>query len=933
MLSAGCAQIRLPRIDPSGNSVFLPGNASTQFLLPGASPSSSINSGGVANPVNPIFGPSNQIGTAPTLASGSAVVGDPFGRSSTNSLTQQNPAPTAIVPRIAAPQPQGVQPAFQQPPLPPPCDAEPVSKGKLTPNPTRALRPGQAGQLVMTPSKIIAPVGSEVVVLAGVCGDNGHFVKNQPLEWMLDNNSVGQFIEVGGMHHAAFNRLVPPTAKKSNGQYAWGRTGLKPLVLSRGTETPADDIEVREGQTYITVSSASPGVSYVTGVAPKAEGWPIRRGETRIYWVDANWSVPLPVSATAGTVSPLTTVVSDTNGNGVKDWIVRYSIVGGAPAEFAPSGSNSAEAKSDNNGQATVQIRQPIGQFEPGTTQVRVDIVRPPIVGQPELVVESGITSVTWSAPALTIRAIGPRSTEQDMPFNYRLEITNPGDQIARDVIVRTKDLASNIEFISATPKPSGEFGRQYEWRIGDVAPNADPKVIEVSLRSQKIGNVGLCFEVVSDVEGLQTEACAETEIVSPCISLSIEGPANARVGDDVTFSIRVENQCNQPLENVAMVIAYDTGLVRAGSSNPTTVRLQPDGVLNVGESKVFPFQARLQGTGPQCITVEITADGIRPERDRVCVNGNDATVSPTPTNPVGPTGSNNGLQIQTIKTVPPPSLGADISTIQVRLTNQSSVPIEGLTISTRPTTALAPEFVPDSSAVQEIGQWRQADGNEIFVPVTRLAPGQSILLDYGYRAVQDDPNASIQISATSNSGINVVDSIRVPAITIGGTGQPVVPNNPGSGAPNFGDEPSIGIPSDNLGGAGANNNNNNNNATAGEVVTVQVVPLNETIQRGQKTKIAFRVKNNSNVNLTNVDIDFILPNTLTKDDFLNDRGLPLYPDMKMPRIRTLPPGEGINGEMVLLGGNITGPAIFEIQVRADQLQGALTDRAVITIQ
>ena len=75
------------------------------------------------------------------------------------------------------------------------------------------------------------------------------------------------------MNHSAFNRMVPPSARKFDGSYAWGRTGLKKVLLSRGTPTPVDDIELAEGQTFVSVSSASPGTSYITGVAPKAEGW------------------------------------------------------------------------------------------------------------------------------------------------------------------------------------------------------------------------------------------------------------------------------------------------------------------------------------------------------------------------------------------------------------------------------------------------------------------------------------------------------------------------------------------------------------------------------------------------------------------------------------------------------------------------------------
>ncbi len=336
-----------------------------------------------------------------------------------------------------------------------------------------------------------------------------------------------------------------------------------------------------------------------------------------IHWVDGQWSVPAPSQATAGTVFPLTTVVSRTSdGGGLKGWDVRYAIVGGAPAEFAPTGSKTAETTTNSEGQATVQIRQPVGQFEPGTTQVRVDIVRPPIFGEPELVVESGITTVTWSAPALTIRAAGPRQADFDTPFNYRVEITNPGDQVARGVIVRTKNLDDGVEFISSTPKHT-EYGRQFEWQLGDVIPGIPAKTIDIQWKSKKRGNIDMCFEVISTTDRLQTEACAPTEIVVPCIGFSITGPTTAKVGDEITFNLNVENQCDGPLENIQVRVNYDSGLTRPGKTSPATYAYD---VLQFGESRSLPLTFTAQSPGSLCFDVEITAKDVRPKLTRRCV-------------------------------------------------------------------------------------------------------------------------------------------------------------------------------------------------------------------------------------------------------------------------------------------------------------------------
>ena len=190
VLSSGCSSLQLPRIDPSGRSIFLPSNNTTSLI--GSQQTGSVGLPQVSQPLpSQPFIPTAQAVPAPTLQAPVTPNSNPF--------------------RTAS------GPAFQQPARPPACDgsdARNVRKPKLSPDPNRTLSPGQAGQMLMTPSRIVAPVGSEVVVIAGICGSDGFFAVNQPLEWMLSNDSVGQFVEIGGTHHPTFNKLIGPSSKK-----------------------------------------------------------------------------------------------------------------------------------------------------------------------------------------------------------------------------------------------------------------------------------------------------------------------------------------------------------------------------------------------------------------------------------------------------------------------------------------------------------------------------------------------------------------------------------------------------------------------------------------------------------------------------------------------------------------------------------------------
>ena len=919
-LISGCANLRLPRIDPSGNSIFLPAPNSTGLIRSGQTNGNSFGSGQSFNQAAPIGLP--QIGQ-PMPSGGFA--GNNFATvPATNSpaVAAQNLAPTLPTANTPNRNPyrNASGPAFTQPPVPPPCDgSDRTSRRKhLIPDPNRKLSPGQAGEMMMTPSRIVAPVGSEVVVLAGICGGDGFLVKNQPLEWMLSNDSVGEFIEIGGMHHSTFNKLIPPSSKKINGQYAWGRTGLKPQIISRGTPTPLDDIELRTGQTFVSVSSASPGTSYVTGVAPKAEGWDRRKATTVIHWVDGNWSIPTPTRATAGTVTPLTTVISGSEGRGLSNWPVRYTIVGGAPAEFAPAGSSTAEVKSDTNGQATVQIRQPAGQFEPGQTQVRVDVVRPPVYGQPELIVESGITTVDWNAPALTIRAIGPRATEQGTPFNYRIEVSNPGDQVARNVVVRTKDLDDSIEFISSNPKPT-EYGRQYEWRIGDVAPGANPQIVDMQLKSEKLGNVGLCFEVASNEDRLQTEACAQTEIVQPCINLVIDGPSTVRVGDQVNFLMRVENRCDQPLENIEMTINYDPGLVRPGKSNPAKVRFDDNGVLQVNQSETFPFVAIAQGTGQQCLNVTITADGVRPERQTACVTVGPADGTPISGSPF-PGNSSDALSLKVSGGDPFTSTGADGSTetlskVTVEVNNRGTQPIENATLFARASDALEAVSMTESLRAN----LRQSqDGNELIVGLPTINPGQPMIVEFGYASNRNDPEANVIVSLESPQTRSANQRIGVSTVPRNGPADDTIRN------PDFRNGSGIGIPNDPAVGSSDVSNQ--------DVANIDAEFARRTATPGETIDYSFSVTNNTNQTLDNVDISFLVPNSLSLENVRSAENYRLQSPDRLQTIVRLQPRQRLDFVAEVKTGNIRGPATLEVKMQSGQTPLSITARDQIVI-
>ena len=933
------AQIRLPAIDPSGNRIFLPSPNNTTLLTP-----NSANQNALGNPLRPglfgqgaIFG-RNQVTTQPPVQT-------------------PTPQPTFLAP--AQPRPNNFVgtnngPAFRHPQTPPPCgtgfsDGRRQSKKHYIPDPRSRKTSGQRGQILMTPSRIIAPVGSEVVVIAGICGGDGFLSMNQPLEWILSNDSVGQIIEVGGMHHSGFNNTVPPKAKKFDGQYAWGRTGLKRTVLTRGTPTPCDDIELAKGQTFISVSSASPGRTYVTGVAPKAEGWDRRRATTMIQWVDALWSTPVPSKATAGTVFPLTTVVNrSTDGTGVKDWQVKYTIVGGAAAEFAPAGSTTATATTDQKGEATAQIRQPAGRFEPGATQVRVDIIRPALFGEPELVVESGLTTVTWSAPALTIRAIGEKAAELDKPFNYRIEVTNPGDQISRGVVVRTKDIDDSIEYISSTPKPV-EYGRQLEWQLGDIAPGSQPRVIDIQFKSNKRGNNGLCFEVASDSDRLRTEACAQIEIAVPCLVLKVDGPETAIVGNDVIFNFKVSNQCDEELEDIDLVLRYDSGLYADGRSNPIRTKFDK---LSFGEERNVSVAFNVQQPGTRCFELSVTsASGYNVTR-RECL---EASASRTPE-----------LQLR-LEGQTPIEVG-QTAQVNAYIVNSGNTAVNSVILTNKFSDSL------EATRATEDFPFTRISDTEYTFAIGRIEPGQERLLEVQYVGTRPDGNATSEFALTSTSNVNQTKrfDIRIepnpndPRSGTGGNGSSFVdPGTDGGGrinpdgSPNFTDRPGTQPPPvdptapnpnppndpfvrpDDRGAVGIPDDRSLLASEALEIVvetqtpTIRLANSNENLP--EVGEIQFSVTNRGNEVLNDVLVSFLIPPGVVLRDYRSIDNSQVIERNDNQRIfdlsarQSMRPGDRMTFS-IFVEGERPGRALVEVGANAAGLEGGALGSDVIDI-
>lgn len=338
------------------------------------------------------------------------VMDPPAGSSSLTTVPA--PATGAAVPGCAPAMPQ---PVIAQPVVVPAAPSLPVVA--LPPAPV-VMPTAPPVALQLGPTDTIAPVGSEVVLLATVPSSQQLLHSRYKVEWTVAPSSVGHIAMISQQSTCDWLLGGANSARKIDANYAISSTATRNFLLSRGTASPLDDMPVAVGQTWVSITSPQEGVSFVSALAPSLGAWNARQSSARIFWVDAQWSFPPTSSAQAGGRQTLSTsVVRLSDRTPLAGYAVRYSIMGGAPAGIGMSDAQAMEVDTNASGEANIDIMQ--ATPAPGTTDVRVEIIRPSSLGGFDgrtLTVATGGTRVNWTgaggvAPPPVLPVTPPPST------------------------------------------------------------------------------------------------------------------------------------------------------------------------------------------------------------------------------------------------------------------------------------------------------------------------------------------------------------------------------------------------------------------------------------------------------------------------------------------------------------------------------------------
>ncbi len=626
--------------------------------------------------------------------------------------------------------------------------------------PASLAAPWEPVELTLSPATMVAPVGSEVVLVAGVVAGDNHFDMNRRLEWHLAQGSVGQFLAVsrGSLIDLLVGDFTRP--RKIDSTYAIGSTSRRYQRIWRGTGSTADDVCTVPGQGWISLNSPVEGTSYVTVVAPEIADWTARTRAAVVHWIDAQFAYPPPSIHRAGTTHPLTTTVTrHSDGAPWEGWIVRYRVISGPPAGFAPDGAETVEVFTDASGRATAELMQTAPG--PGTNIVSMEVFRPAGTGAPglatgRLLVGSNSVTATWTAAALAVQKIGPATATVGATVTYQIVVSNPGDLPAQDVTV-TDRAPELLQYLSSNPEAQ-LVGGQPQWHIGRLAPR-EQRVLEVHFRAGEQGTATNCVDATA-AGPLSATGCATTTIgaepavdVSPNIDVRIEGPDQADVGEQARFHVLVTNRGQAPSGNLTLKSRFDEGLQHE-VYDPQRVIEAALGDLTAGETHQVDIDFTVVKPGQWCHTIEVSSPVGLVATARACLTA--AGVAPDEPPGEEPVGE---ATVSVRKTGPKQGTVGQLAEFTIDVTNTGSRELTNVRVVDRYDAALLPTQATEGY---------QLENGSLVWTFGRLQPGQTARIQILCNCLQATATACNRVSVTTSEGARGEDEacleIRPPA-------------------------------------------------------------------------------------------------------------------------------------------------------------------------
>lgn len=432
-----------------------------------------------------------------------------------------------------------------------------------------------AVDLALETTTTASQVGSQVVVLATVRDEKNDPRRGRRVEWKVTGGNIVEVDERGYL----------PGRGDVNGNTAFSFTGHGEDRLTRGNNNKADDIMIRPGQTWCTVSSPVEGDTHVTAIVPGIHNWDKRMKTTIVRWVDVAWEFPPRAVAKFGTEHEFVTKISRfTDRQPLAKYRVRYKIIDGPDAILLPSRTREEVVVSDLNGLARARIAQ-VGAAS-GTNRVSVEIIRPPDPTTPTgsgVSIVTGETAIDWLAPSVKLNHIGPPTMALEQPAVFTTTAKNEGRIEAQWVEIKLP-IPEGLEFVGSNPPAIPRDG-VLEYPFTALAPG-QAHTVQTTFRAKRAGPIR-SIALMRTSEGQNDQQEFTTQVTTPQLKAEILAPKTGIIDVPINYVIRLSNPGSGDLDEINLKAEYDPGLESELVKNPAN-----DPAKNVVTSKAAGLKA-----------------------------------------------------------------------------------------------------------------------------------------------------------------------------------------------------------------------------------------------------------------------------------------------------------------------------------------------------
>lgn len=449
----------------------------------------------------------------------------------------------------------------------------------------------EPASITIDPIAAVNPVKTQHTFVATVLDKNGRPLSGQRVEWILARhpNAVGDIVEHDDM--GAIIGGSNEKVEKIANNYSVSYTNKQAVVLDKGTPSTADDVKLGVGQTWVTITSPVEGETHVIAFCPAIRNAQKHKAFAVKYWIDANIEWPEDAVNKVGTPHTFTFKLTKASNNApLTGYRLRWTLEDNpdVPAYLGENKDTKViESETNEEGKAIVVLNQ--AKNVEGNNKVKMELRKP----TGELLAIRSVTK-EWISPKITIQKTGPEEGILKEKVVYTINISNPGQADANDVVVKDT-LPAGLAYLEATPAPSNVEEKILTWNIGVLAKDAT-QIITLVTRAEEVGTQTNTVTVTSR-EAAPRTGMAVTVIGAPELYLIKEGPAELRKGQIANYTVTLKNNGNAIARDVFIRDSVPSGMKYKNFTTGTTIRWNI-GELGKGESRRFDYSLETPNVG-----------------------------------------------------------------------------------------------------------------------------------------------------------------------------------------------------------------------------------------------------------------------------------------------------------------------------------------------